>query len=77
MTTSDLPLVHEHRPGTVASDAPDAPAVVSIHGRGTDERDLLPLDERLPDELEVQVDTADSELSPRGRPNSTSIRTVS
>ena len=70
----DLPLVHEHRPGTAAS---DAPAVVLAHGRGTDERDLLPLGAQLPDELEVQVDAADSELSLHGRPNSTSIRTVS
>ena len=46
----DLPLVHEHRPGTAAS---DAPSVVLIHGRGTDERDLLPLGAQLPDELDV------------------------
>ena len=38
--TEELPLVHESRPGTVAS---DAPAVVLLHGRGANERDLLPL----------------------------------
>jgi predicted esterase len=41
MTAPDsLPLVHEHRPGDVSS---DAPAVVLLHGRGTNERDLLPI----------------------------------
>ena len=50
MTAEDLPLVHEHRPGTVAS---DAPAVVLLHGRGANERDLLPLGAQLPDELHV------------------------
>jgi len=46
----ELPLVHEYRPGTVDG---DAPAVVLIHGRGTNERDLLPLGAQLPDELDV------------------------
>ena len=48
--TEELPLVHESRPGTVGA---DAPAVVLIHGRGTNERDLLPLGAQLPDELYV------------------------
>ena len=48
--TPELPLVHEYRPGTVDG---DAPAVVFIHGRGTNERDLLPLGAQLPDELDV------------------------
>ena len=50
-TPEDLPLVHESRPGTVAS---DAPAVVLVHGRGTNERDLLPLGAQLPEELHVR-----------------------
>ena len=51
MTAPDaLPLIHEHCPGDVSS---DAPAVVLLHGRGTDERDLLPIGARLPDDLDV------------------------
>ena len=50
-TPEDLPLVRESRPGTVAS---DAPAVVLVHGRGTNERDLLPLGAQLPEELHVR-----------------------
>jgi phospholipase/carboxylesterase len=47
----DSPLVH-------VSNEPDdpserAPAVVVIHGRGANERDLLPIAERLPDALHV------------------------
>jgi phospholipase/carboxylesterase len=49
-TVEDLPLVHVSRPGTVES---DAPAVVLIHGRGANERDLLPIGARLPEELHV------------------------
>ena len=49
-TAEDLPLVHLSRPGTVES---DAPAVVLIHGRGTNERDLLPIGAQLPEELHV------------------------
>ena len=48
--TEELPLVHESHPGTVGA---DAPAVVLVHGRGTDERDLLPLGAQLPKELHV------------------------
>jgi phospholipase/carboxylesterase len=51
MTAPDaLPLTYEHRPGDVSS---DAPAVVLLHGRGTNERDLLPIGARLPDDLDV------------------------
>jgi phospholipase/carboxylesterase len=50
MDTEDLPLVHRSRPGTVES---DAPAAVLVHGRGTNERDLLPLAAQLPEELHV------------------------
>jgi phospholipase/carboxylesterase len=51
MTDPDgLPLVHEHRPGSVSS---DAPAVMLLHGRGTNERDLLPIGAQLPDALDV------------------------
>ncbi|CAI48554.1 alpha/beta hydrolase fold protein [Natronomonas pharaonis DSM 2160] len=48
--SAELPLVHVSRPGTVDS---NAPAIVLIHGRGTNERDLLPLAAQLPDELHV------------------------
>ncbi|MFQ3319321.1 MAG: phospholipase/carboxylesterase [Natronomonas sp.] len=48
--SEELPLVHESRPGTVES---DAPAVVLVHGRGTNERDLLPIGSQLPEELHV------------------------
>lgn len=49
-TESELPLAHVSRPGTVES---NAPAVVLIHGRGTNERDLLPIGAQLPEELHV------------------------
>ena len=49
-STADLPLEHISRPGTVES---DAPAVVLIHGRGTNERDLLSIGAQLPEELHV------------------------
>lgn len=47
----DSPLVHV----STEPDEPaeDAPAVVVIHGRGANERDLLPIAERLPDSLHV------------------------
>ena len=48
--SSELPLEHVSRPGTAES---NAPAVVLIHGRGTNERDLLPLGAQLPEELHV------------------------
>jgi phospholipase/carboxylesterase len=51
MTDPDgLPLVHERRPGSVSS---DAPAVMLLHGRGTNERDLLPIGPQLPDAHDV------------------------
>ena len=59
--TEELPLVHESRPGTVGA---DAPAVVLIHGRGTDERDLLPLGAQLPDELHVLGGRAPQPMGP-------------
>jgi phospholipase/carboxylesterase len=46
----ELPLEHVSRPGTVES---NAPAVVLIHGRGTNERDLLPIGAQLPEEIHV------------------------
>lgn len=49
-SSDDLPLEHVSRPGTVES---NAPAVVLIHGRGTNERDLLPIGAQLPEELHV------------------------
>lgn len=48
--SEDLPLVHVSRPGSESS---NAPAVVLIHGRGTNERDLLAIGAQLPDELHV------------------------
>lgn len=48
----DSPLVHvSTEPDEPAEGA--APAVVVIHGRGANERDLLPIAERLPDSLHV------------------------
>ncbi|WP_200530554.1 phospholipase [Halorubrum sp. LN27] len=48
---TDLPLEHVH----VApdDDTENAPAVFVLHGRGADEEDLLPVAQRLPDELHV------------------------
>lgn len=51
MTEASLPLTHVSRPPE-AGEGP-SPAVVVLHGRGTDERDLLPLADELPDELHV------------------------
>lgn len=42
----DLPLEHVSRPAE--SDGP-SPAAVLVHGRGADEKDLLPIGARLPD----------------------------
>lgn len=60
----ELPLVYERRPGSVET---DAPAVVLIHGRGTNERDLLPIGAQLPDELDVLSVRAPERM---GGPNS-------
>lgn len=49
-TTPELPLVHRSRPGSIES---DAPAVVLVHGRGTNERDLLSIGAQLPEELHI------------------------
>lgn len=49
---SDLPLDHVHIEPDAPSDGP-APAVVVLHGRGANERDLLPVAKSLPDELHV------------------------
>ncbi len=43
-------LSFEHRPSSLEG---PAPALCLLHGRGTDETDLLPLADRLPDELAV------------------------
>ena len=51
MSGESLPLTHVSRPPE-AGDGP-SPAVVVLHGRGTNERDLLPLADELPDELHV------------------------
>jgi phospholipase/carboxylesterase len=62
--SEELPLVHVSRPGTVDS---NAPAVVLVHGRGTNERDLLPIGAQLPEELHVLSVRAPN---PMGGPNS-------
>ncbi|KYH27586.1 putative hydrolase [Halalkalicoccus paucihalophilus] len=49
---TDSPLEHVSNAPETSTDGP-APAVVLIHGRGTNERDLLPIAGRLPDELHV------------------------
>ena len=46
----DLPLEHEYVPPQADTDDA-APAVVVLHGRGADERDLLPVADHLPDAL--------------------------
>ena len=61
--TPDLPLVHRSRPGTIES---DAPAVVLIHGRGANERDLLPIGAHLPEELHVLSVRAPQEMGGLG-----------
>lgn len=47
----DLPLEHVSRPPDDATG--QAPAVVLLHGRGADERDLLPLGAELPEDCHV------------------------
>ncbi|MFB6352620.1 MAG: alpha/beta hydrolase [Halobacteriales archaeon] len=47
---ADLPLEHAYRPADADAAGP-SPAVVVMHGRGADERDLLPIVEQLPDAL--------------------------
>lgn len=47
---TDLPLEHVYAEPQRTVDGP-GPAVVVLHGRGADERDLLPVAQHLPDEL--------------------------
>jgi phospholipase/carboxylesterase len=49
---ADLPLEHVYVEPDTPTDGP-APAVFVLHGRGADEEDLLPVAQRLPDELAV------------------------
>ncbi|WP_144920194.1 alpha/beta hydrolase [Halorubrum salsamenti] len=50
---TDVPLEHVHvSPDDGSNDEP-APAVFVLHGRGADEKDLLPVARHLPDELHV------------------------
>ena len=46
----DLPLVHEYLPQRTETGGA-SPVVFLLHGRGADERDLLPIARHLPDEL--------------------------
>lgn len=59
--SEELPLAHISRPGNVES---NAPAVVLIHGRGTNERDLLSIGAQLPDELHVLSVRAPQSMGP-------------
>ena len=61
MSDEDLPLVHASRPGSIET---DAPAVVLIHGRGTNERDLLPIGSQLPEKLHVLSVRAPESMGP-------------
>ena len=49
---ADLPLEHVHVDPDSLTEGP-APAVFVLHGRGADEQDLLPVAQRLPDELHI------------------------
>lgn len=49
---TDLPLEYVYVEPDVPTDGP-APVVFVLHGRGADEQDLLPVAQRLPDELAV------------------------
>lgn len=51
-SAADLPLAHVSQKPEATVDGP-APAVVFIHGRGADERDLLPIAQFLPEDLHV------------------------
>ncbi|MES3516586.1 MAG: dienelactone hydrolase family protein [Natronomonas sp.] len=59
--SDELSLYHVSRPGSVDS---NAPAVVVIHGRGADERDLLPIADRLPEEIHVLSVRAPNAMGP-------------
>ncbi|MFB6219083.1 MAG: alpha/beta hydrolase [Halobacteriaceae archaeon] len=60
--TDDFPLAFESDPP--ATDEPDSPGVVLLHGRGADEADLLGLAAELPDELHVLSVRAPDPLGP-------------
>ena len=61
--SADPPLVHVSRPGTVDA---NAPAAVLIHGRGANERDLLPIGAQLPEALHVLAVRAPEPMGPDG-----------
>jgi phospholipase/carboxylesterase len=50
--TDSSPLNYVERPPKSSSSGP-APAIVLLHGRGADERDLLPITEALPESLHI------------------------
>lgn len=52
MTDADLPLAAEYVAPRTTVDGP-APAVVVLHGRGANERDLLPIARELPEQLAI------------------------
>ena len=60
---ADLPLEHASRPPDAPGEGP-RPAVVLLHGRGADERDLLPIAAELPDDLLVLSARAPDPLGP-------------
>lgn len=60
---TDIPLEHVTREPATPTDGP-GPGLVVLHGRGADERDLLPVAEALPDELFVVSLRAPDPLGP-------------
>lgn len=60
---ADLPLVHVSQPPDESLEGPP-PVVVFLHGRGADERDLLPIAQFLPDDLHVLSARAPARLDP-------------
>ena len=63
MADADLPLAHDWIAPGEGTDGP-APAVVVLHGRGADERDLLPIARELPGEYAVLSLRAPDSLGP-------------
>lgn len=61
--STDLPLEHEFVGSTGVGDGP-TPAVVVLHGRGANERDLLPIARELPDDLAALSLRAPDPLGP-------------
>ncbi len=59
---TELPLTYEFEPAK--RDIPEPPVVVVLHGRGADERDLLPIATELHDELAVISLRAPTQLGP-------------